>query len=176
MSFLQFKKMSVTNPTVSTPIIINVEELLNIDFYNFENNGIIENATHVEIGIFKFGFYTLSSISNIENALSVIDISMGYIPGDPCAGGNSASIIAPASQYPMIRLNGYFNNNISETKEQILNPSKILYAETVIFIDTKTGLQETGVQIVLTDITRTRLITTLTYAEIFAILQPVVVA
>jgi len=173
--FIQFQKMSAQNPTVSTPIIVNIEELLNIDFANFENNGVIVNATHLEIGWFKYAFYTLSTITDIENALNVIDISGGYIPGDPCVGGNSVTIIAPSSAFPLIKLQAIFNNTLSETKENIINPSKILYVEEVTFIDGLTGNQVTGVQIVLTDMTRTKLTTTLTYAEIFAILQPGIV-
>jgi hypothetical protein len=174
--FIQFRKMSAQDPTISTPIIVNIEELLTIDFSNFENNGVIVNATHLEIGWFKYAFYTLSTITNIENALNVIDITGGYVPGDPCLGGNAAVIIAPSSSFPLIKVQAIFNNTLSETRDSIINPSKILYAEQVTFIDALTGNQVTGVQIVLTDMTRTRLITTLTYAEIFAILQPVVVA
>lgn len=174
--FIQFQKMSAQNPTVSTPIIVNIEELLNIDFANFENNGLIVNATHIEVGWLKHSFYTLSTVANIEAALNVTDISTGYIPGPPCSGGNSASIIAPSSSFPLIKVQAIFNNTLSETREIIINPSKILYVEEVTFVDASSSGQVVGVQIVMTDMTRTKLITTLTYTEIFAILQPVVVA
>jgi hypothetical protein len=172
--FLQFSKIS--NTAVSSQIIINADDLLTIDFNNFENNGEIVNATHIEIGNPKFQFYTLSTIGSIEAALNVINISGGFVPGPPCSGGNSATIIAPASSYPLLLVQTVHNFTFSETREQIVNPSKILYCEVVIFKDTASGQQVSGVQIVMNDSNRTRFLTTLSYADIFSILHPVMVA
>lgn len=172
--FLQFQK--ITNTQVSTAIIINADALLTIDFNNFEMNGEIVNQTHIEIGNPKYSFYTLSTIASIEAALNVIDISAGYVPGSPCAGGTSAQIIAPASSFPLILVQTVHNNTLSETQELIFNPSKILYIENVLFVDVVSGEQVTAVMIVMNDSNRTRFVTTLTFVEIVAILLPIIVA
>jgi hypothetical protein len=172
--FMQFSKL--TNTAVSSLIIVNAEALLTIDFNNFENNGQIVNATHLEIGNPKYQFYTASTLASIEAALNVIDISAGFVPGPPCTGGTAATIIAPASSFPLLLVQTVHNYTLSETREQIVNPSKILYCETVNFIDNVTGRQVTGVQIVMNDTNRTRFLTTLSYSDIFSILQPVLVA
>lgn len=61
--FLEFNK--ITNSNLSSKIIVNAQELLAIDFNNFEDNGTIVNATHIEIGNPKHQFYTLSPLINI---------------------------------------------------------------------------------------------------------------
>lgn len=164
--FLQFQK--VTNTAVATDIIVNAQELLALD--------PLTGLTSVEIGNPKHQFYTPSTISAIEAALNVIDISVGYVPGSPCSGGNSASIIAPSSSFPLIRIQVIVNNTLTQTREVILNPSKILYIEPLSFIDSLTSYQVTGVMIIMTDSNRTRYVTTLTYDEVFQILLPTIVA
>ena len=172
--FLQFQK--TTNFTAAAPIIINALELLTIDFNNFEMNGEIVNQTHIEVGNPKYQFYTPSSVSSIEIALNIIDISSSFIPGPPCSGGNSASIVAPQSEFPLIKVQIVNNNTLSEFRYIILNPTKILYSETVSFIDSVTSQMVTAVIIVMNDINRTRFRTTLTYADIVSILHPVIVS
>jgi hypothetical protein len=172
--FLQFQKLS--NFNTSTPIIVNALEMLTIDFNNFEMNGEIIDQTHIEVGSPKYQFYTLSTIGNIETALSVIDISHGFVPGPPCSGGNSASIVAPQSEFPMIKVQIVNNNTLSEFRYLIINPTKILYAETVSFIDAVTSQMVTAVIIIMNDINRTSFRTTLSFADIVSILHPVIVA
>ena len=171
--FLQFQKLSNNS---STPIIINSQSLLTIDFNNFEMNGEIINQTHIELGSPKYQFYTTSSVPNIELALSVIDISSGFIPGSPCTGGNSVVIIAPSSNFPLIKIQIVNNNTLSESRDLIINPTKILYSETTSFIDVVSGQQVSAVLIVMNDENRTFFRTTLSFADIVSILHPVIVA
>lgn len=172
--FLQFQK--TTNFTASAPIIVNALELLTIDFNNFEMNGEIIDQTHIEVGSPKYQFYTPSSVSSIEIALNILDLSGGFIPGPPCSGSNSAWIVAPQSQFPLLRVQIINNNTLSEFRYIILNPSKILYAETVSFIDSVTSHMVTAVIIVMNDMNRTSFRTTLTYADIVSILHPIIVS
>ena len=171
--FLEFQK--ITNTNVSSSIIINALEILTIDFNNFEMNGEIVNQTQVELGNPKYQFYTTSTVSSIESALSVIDISGGFIPGSPCIGGNSATIIAPSSKFPLIKIEIINNNTIYEFRNLILNPSKILYVEPVTFIDSLSGQQVISIIIVMNDINRTNFRTSLSWDNIISILHPSIV-
>jgi len=172
--FLQLQKFIINSAPSS--IIINASTLLTIDFNNFEMNGEIVNRTHIEIGNPKYQFYTLSTITSIEAALKVIDVSAGYVPGSPCTGGNAVKIVAPASAFPLLLIRTVHNNTLAETRDIVINPSKILYIENVIFMDATSGAQVTGVLFVMNDANKTRFVTTLSYAEVFSILLPVIVS
>jgi len=173
--FLLFNKF--TNTAVSSELVINAFELLTIDFNNYENgSNVIYNATHVEVGNPKYQFYTPSTLASIELALNVIDISGGFVPGPPCSGGHSSTIIAPQSQFPLMEVQIINNNTVSEWRRLILNPTKILYSENVTFIDASSGAQTTATLIVMNDINRTTFRTTLPWADLKSILQPVIVA
>ena len=174
--FIQFQKLSISNPSVSTPIIVNGESIIGIDNNNFEMNGVIVNASNIELnGNPKFKFYCPTPESTIQSNLNVIDVSSGYIPGSSCGLGNNVDVIYPSTSFPLIQLREIFNNTISESRTRIINPTHILYAENMIINDTATQSQQTVLMIIMSDLTRTRILSTLAFEDLVLILQPKVI-
>lgn len=172
--FLEFQKILLSNPAIKTRVIVNSEGLLTIDFDNFENNGIIANVTNIEVvGNPKYRFYTLTSVATLQSSLKIIDVTSGFIPGSSCIGGNTIDIIYPSSSYPFIILTEIFNNTITESRDRVINLNHILYVEEMIINDAVTQSQQTVLIIGMSDTIRSKVITTLSYADLSQILQPV---
>lgn len=167
--FIEFQKISTSNPLNKSPIIINAEALISMDFGNFENNGILHDVTNIEvIGNPKYRFYTMASSASIQSHLNISDITNGFVPVTP-----GTIVLFPAVTNPLLKMRELFNNTILEFKERIINPAHILYAENIIINDAGTQSQQTVLMIIMGDTLRTKIMTTLSYSDLLLILQPI---
>lgn len=174
--FLELQKITTSNSSKKSPIIINSSAILKIETDQFEDKETrtMFDATRLElIGYPKYTFYTLTSMDVILDKLTYVDVTNGFVPGSTCAGGNSLGISYPEITYPIIKAPRIFNNTVSESDVYAFNPTCLIYTEEFTFNDSMLNRQSTAMMVVLRETSPLKIPTAISYEVMSQILKPV---
>ena len=167
--FLEFQKITTAKNSRMSPIIVNSAAIMRIEADTFEDkeNRTTYDATRIEvIGFPKYTFFTMTPMNMILNKLSFVDMTSG----NP---GQYLGVMYPNIEYPLIKAPRIFNNTITESDNYAFNPSYLIYSEEFSFNDAVLGTTSTGMMIVLTETSPIKILTNVSYTDLFNILLPV---
>lgn len=164
--FLNFKKLS----NAITDVLVKSDSIMLVESDSvFINGTTYPNATRIEIaGYSRMGFHTTSTFAQVTSVLYTVDVTAGF---DPTVCG--ADLVYPAVSYPLITTNMVFNSTLSEIEPFAFNPTFLISAEEVTFIDVVSHAQQIGLMVSLHDVNPRRVLTDLTLAQLKTILRAV---
>src|ERR1017187_6857329 len=132
--FLEFQKITSSDPSRRSPIIVNADAILTIDTATVDDTmtGAIYDATRISvIGYPKHQFYTMTPFDVVNAQLNVIDAPTEF------------NVVYPIARYPLLKTKALFNNTTTETVDYVLNLNYLLFAENTIINDSVTQSQQT---------------------------------
>lgn len=173
--FIQFTKINTAHPTITSPLMVNSADIMQITTDRFQNvdTGIEYIATRVDvIGHPVYSFHTLSTINQINVVLPMVNVTGGAGTGGSCVDPSSLDIVYPQAVFPHIRLLSIFNSSLSTTEEHVINPNHLVWAEDMMFYDRISNQQETALLVTLRDTPPRRILSTLLYSDLAILLAP----
>jgi len=174
-NFYEFHKITTAYPSQKSPIIVNFDSILTIDANTFENkeDGLPYEATRIEIeGTPKHSFYVSTLLNTVMTNFDCIDATGLFVPGSSFNGGTGIDTYYPYPTFPLIKAKMVFNNTVNESRDFVFNPIHLMYAESVIFKDSSSGVQQTALMIALRDSPPRKILTLMNYSMLVQILQP----
>jgi hypothetical protein len=160
--FLNFQKIS--NQTSN--VLIKSDSIMLLESANVMINGTLTAVTSVEIaGYTRMGFNTPSTFSQVVSVVRSVDVRAGF---DPAVCG--ANLVYPTMSYPLVQTNMIFNNTMNELVPYAFNPTYLVSAESVSYIDVFDKTQRTALMIVLHDVNPRRIMTNMTFNQLKTIL------
>lgn len=171
--FVTFQKITTSNPSKKSTILVNTESILYMDVDSFEDKsyGGMYDATRIEVPNYKF--FTATPMADILSIIPSVDFTSGVATtGSQCAGTPGAlNIILPKIDWPLIKAPMVFNNSPTETREYVFNPSFIVYVEPVMY-NGPGGRQYPALMVVLRDNQPRQVLSKLDMADIISLLEP----
>lgn len=176
--FLEFTRIDPSHPTRTSQVIVNSPEILLIssdDIRDLDTQAQY-SATRIDVvGHPVYSFFTLATINHLSQIIPIIDVTGGAGTGGSCLDPSSLDIVYPQVVYPHIRLLVVHNSSMSETEELVINPNYIVWAQSTIFTDRRTGLQVSALLISLKDTPPRAVISTLLFQDLETLLTPTAV-
>lgn len=178
--FILFKKILNSNPNQLGDILVRADSLFlyNADTLENKRTGTNYTATRVEIASFpNYSFYTPSTVDQVSSVLNVVDVTGGAATsGSSCVGNPGVlDIVYISTSYPLLKTNMLVNQSKLELQPYVFNPDFLVFAESTVYLDLKSKVQDTALLIVLRDSQPKRIMTDLEFADLVTILDPVIV-